>query len=156
MGTLSALALVDASWPYGLVALAAFIGGSLLPLSSEAALVAQIKTGYGMPWGLAIAATIGNTLGGVFNWWLGKWIVHFQTRPWFPFTPGQIEHAEVRFKRWGIWVLPFTWFPIIGDVLTFVAGSFRVPLWLFVPLVAIGRFARYAVIVWGMTRLGWI
>ena len=37
--------------------------------------------------------------------------------------------------------------PVIGDPLTLVAGIFRTSLWLFLPLVAIGKAARYWAIV---------
>lgn len=150
------MAVVETIWPYALVGLAAFIGGSLVPISSEAALLAQIKSGYGAPWWLVIAATVGNTAGAIFNWGLGRCIDQFKDRRWFPFTADKMARAQAYFGRWGRLALPFTWVPFIGDVLTLVAGTFRVPLWQFIPLVAIGRFARYAVLVWGLAKLGWV
>jgi membrane protein YqaA with SNARE-associated domain len=46
-----------------------------------------------------------------------------------------------------VWTLLLAWVPLIGDPLTLVAGVFRTPLWVFVPLVAAGKLARYLGIV---------
>jgi membrane protein YqaA with SNARE-associated domain len=39
------------------------------------------------------------------------------------------------------------WIPVIGDPLTLVAGIFRTRLWVFLPLVTIGKAARYLALV---------
>ena len=96
------------------------------------------------------AAIIGNTAGSVFNWWLGRYARHFETRRWFPFTPADIEKASARFARFGAASLLLAWLPLIGDPLTFVAGLLRVPFSVFLPLVAIGKAARYVVLLWGI------
>jgi membrane protein YqaA with SNARE-associated domain len=132
------MSALDAVWPYGLIAVLAFLGGSLMPASSEAALLAQIKLGLGTPWGLVAAATVGNTAGATFSWWIGRQVVRFKDRPWFPFKPEQLDRAEARFRTWGLATLPMSWLPFVGDVLVCVAGIFRVPLWQFIPLVALG------------------
>lgn len=125
----------------------AFAGATLLPLSSEAVLVAQLRTGFGWPLGLFLAATIGNTAGSVLNWWLGLNLRHYETRRWFPFKPDQIEAASARFRSWGTWTLLLAWLPVIGDPLTCVAGLMRVPFAIFLPLVLIGKAARYTAVV---------
>jgi len=59
------------------------------------------------------------------------------------------------FRRYGKWTLPLAWLPVIGDAFTVVAGAARVRLGLFVLLVALGKAARYAVVImgglWAMT-----
>lgn len=124
----------------------AFGAATLLVLPSEAVLLAQIKAGIAPVWALLVAATIGNVGGSVFNWWLGRHARRFEGRRWFPFTPANIETASSRFQRWGLWSLLIAWVPVIGDPLTFIAGVLRVPFHLFLPLVAIGKGARYAVL----------
>lgn len=112
--------------------------------------MAQLKAGAGTALGLFAAAAIGNTAGSVFNWWLGRYARHFEGRRWFPFKPKDIEKASDRFQRYGVWSLLFAWVPVIGDPLTFIAGVLRVPFLVLLPLVAIGKAARYAVLVWGV------
>ena len=125
---------------------AAFGAATLLPFSSELVLAAQIKSGFAPFGALIVAATVGNVAGSALNWWLGLHARRFEGRRWFPFSPETIEAAEERFRRWGVWSLLLAWLPIIGDPLTFAAGLLRVPLWQLVPLVAVGKAARYAII----------
>lgn len=124
----------------------AFTAGTLLPLSSELALVAAIKSTAASSVGLIAAATIGNVGGSAFNWWVGRYARRLEGRRWFPFKPAQIDTAAARYQRFGAWSLLFSWLPIVGDPLTFVAGMLRVPLTVFLPLVTLGKLARYVVV----------
>jgi membrane protein YqaA with SNARE-associated domain len=125
----------------------AFGAATLLPFSSEIVLATQLKAGFAAPTALLIIATVGNVAGSVFNWWIGLHARRFEGRRWFPFAPATIEAASGRFQRWGVWSLLLAWTPVIGDPLTFIAGVLRVPFWQFLPLVAIGKGARYAILV---------
>jgi len=136
----------DALWPLLVMLASAFGAATLLVLPSEAILVGQIKAGLAPAWALFLAATIGNVGGSAFNWWLGKHARRFEGRRWFPFTPQTIETASARFQRWGFWSLLLAWVPVIGDPLTFIAGVLRVPFAIFLPLVALGKGARYAIL----------
>jgi len=140
----------DALWPLLIMLASAFGAATLLPFSSELVLAAQIKAGLAPVWALLSAATIGNVAGSAFNWWLGRHARRFEGRRWFPFSPATIDAASTRFQRWGLWSLLFSWLPVVGDPLTFVAGVLRVPFTLFLPLVALGKGARYALIAFGI------
>lgn len=142
------LSLIDQFWPYALITFWAFLAATILPLSSEVALLAQIKSGFGSVGWLVAAATVGNVGGSALNWWLGASVLRFQERWWFPFKAEVIAAATQRFNRYGVWVLLLSWLPVIGDPLTLIAGLLRVPLAIFLPLVAIGRAARYLVVAW--------
>jgi membrane protein YqaA with SNARE-associated domain len=50
---------------------------------------------------------------------------------------------QVRFQKYGVWSLLFSWLPLGGDILTCVAGVMRVPFLVFLPLVAMGKALRY-------------
>ncbi len=128
------------------LALAAFLAATILPFSSEALLAAALAAGNTDPRLLIAVAAVANTAGAVVNWWLGRYLLHWQDRRWFPFTSDQLSRASDRFNRYGTWSLLFSWVPLIGDPLTFAAGALRVPFPLFLPLVAIGKTARYAVL----------
>jgi membrane protein YqaA with SNARE-associated domain len=126
---------------------ASFLFGTLLPGSSEAALAATLKLGSA-PTGLAVAvAAIGNTLAGVVNWAIGRFGAGLRDHPRFPLTPAQFERCRDLYARYGVWTLLFSWLPVIGDPLTVVAGLMRTSFWLFLPLVAFGKLARYLAIV---------
>ncbi len=131
---------------YLLLAATAFLAATLLPFYSELLLVPLLLQGKD-PVGLWVAATTGNTLGAVVNWWLGRFLVGFEGRKWFPFAPRQLHRAQRWFQRFGVWSLLFAWLPVGGDALTFIAGLMRVRFGVFLLLVAFGKGARYAVII---------
>ncbi|MGX5826335.1 YqaA family protein [Mesorhizobium sp. 43Arga] len=134
---------------YGALFISAFLAATVLPISSEAVLAGLVVSGRGDPWLLLMLATIGNTLGSVMNWVLGRGIDGLRNSRWFPVTADRYEQARRTFRRFGEWTLLFAWLPVVGDALTLAAGAARVNLGVFVALVATGKAARYAVIVAG-------
>jgi membrane protein YqaA with SNARE-associated domain len=146
----TALTLADLSIYSGLF-LSALVASTLLPISSEAVLAGLLATRRGEMAPLLVVATLGNTLGSVINWLLGRAIEHFRERPWFPINAKRYAAAKRQFRRYGMWSLLFAWLPIVGDPLTLVAGALRVPFWPFLILVATGKAARYAALAAGVT-----
>lgn len=131
---------------YLLLFITGFIAATLLPASSEVLLLALSQQGLD-PATLWLSATAGNTLGSCVNWYLGREILRFKDRRWFPVSDSSLQRAQRHFKRYGYWSLLFAWLPVLGDPLTFVAGVLRMRFSLFVVLVLIGKSARYAVIL---------
>jgi membrane protein YqaA with SNARE-associated domain len=129
--------------------LSAFLSATLLPGTSEAVLVAMLAAGQGNPVLLIAVATAGNVLGSCVNWLFGRFFAHFRERRWFPVSPGAMARAERWYRRYGVWSLLFAWVPIVGDPLTVVAGVLRTDLGWFLPLVTIGKFARYLAVAGG-------
>ena len=123
--------------------LSAFLAATILPFSSEVVLATVIAAGTENAWVPVAVATLGNTLGSVVNWVLGRYFAHFQDRTWFPLSPQRYDQASRWFQRYGTWSLLFAWVPVIGDPLTLVAGLFRINFWVFLPLVALGKGLRY-------------
>jgi membrane protein YqaA with SNARE-associated domain len=127
--------------------LTAFLAATLLPLSSEAVLVA-LGSADGFDAALLFAvATLGNTLGAVVNWALGRFCLRWADRRWFPFSADQLSRAGERFRKYGLWSLLLAWVPVVGDPLTFAAGVMRVGFLPFVVLVGLGKGARYAAVL---------
>jgi len=126
----------------------AFLAATILPFSSEIVLAAFYAAGGGDAVLLWSVASLGNVLGAVVNWALGRYVLHWQGRRWFPFSADQLSRAEAWFARYGTWSLLLAWVPLIGDPLTFAAGILRVNLWLFLILVTLGKAGRYAVVIW--------
>lgn len=135
--------------PLAQMAAFALAAATLLPLSSEVVLLAMLKAQAASPVALVVAASAGNVAGSLVNWWLGRNLHQLQGRRWFPFAPGTIERAAERYRRWGVWSLAFAWVPLVGDPLTVAAGLLRVPLRVFVPLVATGKVLRYVAVAGG-------
>lgn len=133
---------------YWLLFWSALLAATIVPAQSEAVLAGLIIHAPDQVVLLVSIATIGNTLGSIINWGLGRYIEHFQDRKWFPFKPETIAKAQAIFKRYGVWILLLSWLPIIADPLTLVAGLMRMPLWQFIILVFIAKGLRYIVLAW--------
>ena len=96
---------------------------------------------------LLFVASFGNILGSSVNWYLGKKILIFKDKKWFPANERQIAKGEIYFKKYGIWSLLLAWVPIIGDPLTIVAGILRVKFFTFLLLISISKISRYIFLI---------
>lgn len=126
--------------------ISAFVAATLLPFYSEVILGVMLVNGADPLW-LWLSATGGNTLGAWVNWLLGRYLLHFQHKKWFPFKPQSLQKAQDSFNKYGLWSLLFAWLPIIGDPITFIAGIMKVRVLPFIMLVFIGKGLRYAVVI---------
>jgi membrane protein YqaA with SNARE-associated domain len=130
---------------YGGPGLAAvsFFAATLLPFSSEAALLLALHAG--LPAVQAVSyASVGNGLACLFNYWLG-------------YKGGALAAEKIRssksgnaawtlLHRFGGLTLLLSWLPVIGDPITVLAGFARISLRLFVPVVLALRVARYVLL----------
>ncbi len=124
----------------------AFVAATILPMQSEAALVGLVLTDAYPVWALIAVASLGNVLGSVANWLLGRGVERFRSRRWFPVKPAALDRAQNWYRRYGKWSLLLSWVPIIGDPLTVVAGVLREPFPIFLLLVTFAKVGRYAVL----------
>ena len=131
---------------YAALFLSAFMAASILPMQSEAVLVGLLVAGQKPIAYLLIIATVGNVLGAVVNWVLGRALRRFEGRSWFPASHAQIQRAQRWYIRYGRWSLLGSWLPIVGDQITVVAGVLRERFWLFVILVTVAKAGRYIVL----------
>jgi membrane protein YqaA with SNARE-associated domain len=127
------------SWvtAYGLwgLTLEAFLAATLLPLSSEVAVVAALQLGL-PPVQVLLWASVGNCLGAITNYWLGL----LWTKPVL---------ARVQRERWGrqAWSLATSCLPWLGDPIMLLGGVLRFHLG-YIILLGLGtRVARYGLII---------
>lgn len=132
--------------------LAAFAAATILPMQSEAAVITLALAGYPAAT-LVLVASVGNVLGSVINWALGRGVERFRHESWFPLRDRDLERAQRWYRRFGSWSLLLSWVPIVGDPLTVVAGVMREPLPRFLVLVGIAKAGRYLALVLGTTLL---
>ena len=131
----------------------AFLAATLVPAYSEIVLVGLAKAGYD-PLALWAWASVGNTLGSAVNWLLGRYLLHFQNRKWFPFKEKSLGVSQRWFQKYGVWSLLLAWMPVGGDALTFIAGIMRVRFPIFIALTAVGKATRYAILLGLLELLG--
>ncbi|MGX4642809.1 YqaA family protein [Massilia sp. SYSU DXS3249] len=113
-----------------------FVSATLVPLGSEPAVFAVVKANEAMFWPAILVATVGNTLGGAVDYFLGY--------------RAKIAFARERQSRWFGWLAKYgsktmllSWLPGIGDPLCTLAGWLHLPFWPSVMYMAIGKFGRY-------------
>ena len=132
----------------GLLA-AGFLAATVLPLSSEALVVAMAAGGFNAS-GILAAATVGNVLGALVNYLAGRWGRHFWALRRQSPPPEALARAEHFFGRWGSPVLFFAFLPVVGDPLTLAAGVLRIGLPVFLFWVTLGKMLRYALLIFGV------
>jgi membrane protein YqaA with SNARE-associated domain len=120
----------------GLAALfaAAFVSATVLPANSEIVLIAVLKA---FPERVAEAiavATVGNTLGGMTTYGLGRML---------PARTVPTARALGWVRRYGAWTLLLSWVPIAGDALCAAAGWLRIGVLPALCAMALGKLARY-------------
>jgi membrane protein YqaA with SNARE-associated domain len=117
---------------------ASFIAATLVPLSSEAVLFALLKLHPDLLVPAIAVATLGNTLGGMSSYLIGRFIA--QKKP---------LNQLARMRRWGAPAMMLAWLPVVGDALCVAAGWLKLN-WLAVLLFqAAGRLARYWAVAQG-------
>ena len=127
--------------------LTSFASATLLPGGSEALFVYLLNEQL-EPFLLLAVATLGNTLGSFVNYILGKYATAFALRKHY-MKEKHLHKASSLFETYGAWSLLFSWLPIIGDPLTFVAGIVRYAWWKFVLIVGFAKLARYIFVYLG-------
>ena len=115
---------------------------TLLPGGSEALLLYYKSQGFDTLL-LLTFATLGNTLGSVVNYVLGKYATVWALRKNY-IKALHVKKSKNYFDKYGAFALLLAWTPIIGDPITFVAGILRYNFWKFLILVFISKLLRYA------------
>lgn len=126
----------------------AFLAATLVPFYSEILVVNQLLETPDFWLLIWAVATLGNTLGSALNWYMGRFLLHYQDRKWFPFKADKLARSQQWFQKYGVWSLLLAWAPVGGDALTFIAGVMKVRFDLFFALTFIGKGARYIFVIY--------
>ena len=112
-----------------------FVAATVFPGASELVLLGVIRQHPDAFWLAISVATLGNTLGGVTSYWIGRLL------------PNRVRHRAIdTLQRYGYAALLFSWLPVVGDALPIAAGWLRLDAWISLIAIAIGKLARYLLI----------
>jgi len=129
----------------------ALLSATFLPLGSEGLLLFDMAEGHSLIL-LWIFATLGNTFGSMFNYWLGfKGEAYLEKKGHL--SRKKMDKARAFFAKYGGWSLLLSWVPLIGDPLTFIAGVLRYNFKYFALIVFLAKGLRYAVIIFFSSSL---
>ena len=119
---------------------AAFISATVIPGGSEAVLLGAVAAQPDRTLEFVLIAMVGNTLGGMTGYLIGRFIPEKKKE----------GRALAWLHKYGIWAVFFSWVPLFGVALPVPAGWLRLNPWLTALFVALGKGARYAVLVAGL------
>ena len=123
----------------------AFLSATIFPLGSEVLLLYNLSLNLNV-YLLFLAATIGNTLGSIGNYYLGLKGEEFLARKKI-IQEKKILKTKKIFDKYGGYSLLFSWVPVIGDPITIVAGMLRYNITKFIYLTLISKGLRYIFVI---------
>jgi len=113
-----------------------FVSATLLPGGSEVVLWTVVRTWPDHGHAAVAVATLGNTLGGMTSYAVGRFVPR-----------RELPRSLTWLNRWGVLALLGSWLPVVGDALCVGAGWLRLNPWSSLGLMAVGKLARYLVVV---------
>jgi len=126
---------------WGLFA-SSFLSATLLPGNSELVLAAVLHGASELKWPALAIATLGNTLGGLTSYLVGR-----------VFPKPQEGRALAWLARYGPAALLLSWVPVVGDALCVASGWLRQNALAAAAFIAAGKFARYWALAEGLSLL---
>ena len=140
--------LVD--WGYWGMLLASFLAGSFFPFSSEAIMLALQAAGL-EPFSLVVYATIGNTLGSIFNYGVGRFGKLEWIEKYLHVSKESLDKAERFMGGRGACMGFFAFLPILGSAITIFLGLMKANIPISFTTIALGKFLRYLILAYGGT-----
>ena len=116
-----------------------FLSATLLPGNSEILLVGLLSAGSASPLLLVVAASFGNTLGGITNIIIGRLLPGLKPQR-------GLNTAMAWLNRFGPAALLLSWLPVVGDVLCVLAGWLRMPWGPVIFFLFVGKTIRYVLL----------
>lgn len=145
---MESIAVLLTQYGYWGMLLAAFLAGSFIPFSSEAVMLGLLATGLD-GWQLIIYGSIGNVLGSMFNYCVGRlgrldWMekyLHVKT--------SDLNRARRFMAGHGAWIGFFAFLPILGSAITILLGYMRANVPISVLSITVGKILRYVLLIYG-------
>ncbi len=128
--------------------IAAFLAGSVLPFSSEAVIIALMAAGLD-PWKLMLYGTIGNVLGSVVNYTIGRMGKMEWIEKYLHVKKKDLDKAHRFLAGRGAWMGFFAFVPILGSAITIALGLMRSNIVITFISMTIGKIFRYLVLIYG-------
>lgn len=126
--------------------LASFLAATVVPFSSEAVLAAA-TLGPWPTWELLLVASLGNTLGGMSSYAIGRLGDLERIARWLRTDPAKALRWQQRIQHHGAWAALLTWLPVVGDVIAIALGLARARTLPVAFLMFLGKAARYWVVL---------
>ncbi len=139
---------------YGYISLflTSFLASTILPFGSESVVALLVHSGFNL-FTVVIVATVGNYLGACTTYYIGLKGRSEIIDKYLSISQVQLAKTDKLFKKYGVYVLLFTWVPGIGDAITATGGLLKLPFKTFSIYVFAGKFARYLAIAYLISQV---
>ena len=127
----------------------AFLAGSILPFSSEIVMAALVQLGLS-PVACLLAASLGNTLGGITCYCMGRignvhWIEKY-----LKVKKEKVDRMVAFLQGKGALMAFFAFLPAVGEAIAIALGFMRSNLMLTTVSMFIGKLLRYMAMLWAL------
>jgi membrane protein YqaA with SNARE-associated domain len=143
-------ALTDILLSYGYwgMLIAAFIAGSFFPFPSEVVMLGLYAAGLDSD-PLIIYGTIGNVLGSMFNYSIGRLGRLEWVEKYLHVKKKNIDKAQRFVAGHGAWIGIFAFIPILGSAITICLGLMRANIIITIASITAGKLGRYIILMTG-------
>lgn len=142
--------IIDLLTQYGYwgMLLAAFLAGSFFPFSSEAVMIGLMATGLD-PWILMIYGTVGNVMGSVVNYGVGRMGKMEWIEKYLHVKKEDLDKAQRFMSGRGAMMGFFAFLPILGSAITIALGLMRANIIISFIAITLGKIFRYIILIYG-------
>ena len=126
--------------------MASFLAGTFVPFSSEAVMAALLVTTGMDPFLTVVSATIGNVLGSMFNYYIGRIGSIEQISRWMHIKERRLRKTRDYVERKGSWLAAFSFLPVFGTAISISLGILRANVWGVLLWSTVGKFLRYIIV----------
>ena len=136
--------LID--WGYAGLFISALLAGSIVPFSSELGMIALVKVGLS-PAICVLAATLGNTAGGMTCYYMGRLGKTDGIEKYFKIKKKKIDKMQRFLQGKGALMAFFAFLPFVGEAIAIALGFMRSNVTLTVFSMFVGKLIRYIVML---------
>lgn len=140
---------------YGYIgmALASFLAGTFVPFSSEAVMGALLATTSMNPALTVVCGTIGNVLGSMCNYYIGRIGNVQQISHWMHIKEQRLLVTQHYVERRGSWIAFFSFLPFFGTAIAISLGILRANVFGVFIYSLLGKFIRYVMVAYSVIAL---
>ena len=143
--------MLDGFVEYGYIGLflASFLAATILPFGSEFVFVTLIAFRLD-PWLCTIIASVGNWLGGMTNYYLGRLGKTEWIEKYLKVKKEKIEKIQQWLHGKGAVMAFFSFLPAVGDIIALALGYMRANVYIVNICMFLGKFIRYVMLMYGV------
>lgn len=143
---IDALVQILIDWGYPGLFVSALLAGSIVPFSSELVMVALVKVGLS-PAMCVLAATLGNTVGGMTCYYMGRLGKTDWIEKYFKVKKEKIDKTQRFLQGKGALMAFFAFLPFVGEAIAIALGFMRSNVYLTTASMFVGKLVRYIVML---------